>query len=114
MAVGAASGRYPERTQVNKPAVVIRSAATIPAFMAQAFRAADFCKSADVAVPGTVHCARRASVEMPAVAVAAGVTVEGHRAGRQPGGNRQRCGGRKKSLSHRIFSVLGQAWPNGR
>ncbi len=98
MGVGAASSRYPERTQVDKAAAAKR-AITLPAASARVHETAGPGKP--VAGSEVARSTNRAGVGVPAVTSArAGLLVKGLRAGRRPGGQCERGRSGKKLLSH--------------
>ena len=81
MGVGAASGCYPKRAEVDKTTVVTRA----PAARVPVLRAADAGKSA--ATPDVMCSTRRGGMETSNVTTAfIGLLVKSHRAGRYPGG----------------------------
>ena len=95
MGVGAASGCYPKRAEVDKTTVV--PAAKVPALWA-----ADTRKSA--ATPDVMCSTKRGGMETSNVTTAfIALPVRSHRAGRYPGGQREHRA-RKNKASHRMVS----------
>ena len=101
MGVGAASGCYPKRTEVNKTTVVTRArAARVPALWA-----AGAGKSA--ATPEVMCSGKRGGMETSNVATAfIGLVVRSHRGGRYPGGQREHCARNNKPSHHSLLRVL--------
>jgi hypothetical protein len=101
MGVGAASGCYPKRAEVDKTTVVTRApAARIPALWA-----ADDGKSA--ATPDVMCSTKRGGMETSNVTTAfIGLLVRSNRAGRYRGGQREHCARKNKPSHHSLLRVL--------
>jgi len=102
MGVGAASGCYPKRTEVDKTTLVTRA----PAAGVPALRAADAGKSA--ATPDVMCSTKRGGMGTFNVTTASiGLLVRSHRAG-CPGGQRERCARKNKNepSHHRLLRVV--------
>jgi hypothetical protein len=101
MGVGAASGCYPKRAEVDKTTVVTWAAeARVPVLWA-----ADAGKSA--ATPDVMCSTRRGGMETSNVTTASiGLPVRGHRADRYPGGQHEHRARKNKSSHHGLLRVL--------
>jgi hypothetical protein len=107
MGVGAASGCYPKRAEVDKTTVVTRA----PAARVPALCAADAGKSA--ATPDVMCSTKRGGMETCNVTTAfIGLLVRSHRAGRYPGGQRDHCARKNKPSHHNFLRVLRAALDN--
>jgi hypothetical protein len=101
MGVGAASGRYSKRAEVDKTTGVTRA----PAARVPALRAADAGKSA--ARPDVMCSAKRGGMQTSNVTTAfIGPLVRSHCAGRCPGGQREHCARKNKPSHHSLLRVL--------
>ena len=102
MGVGAASGCYPQRTEVDETTVVTRAPATrVPVLWA-----ADAGKSA--AAPDVMCSTKRGGMETSNVTTAVtGLLVGSLRAGRCRDGNREHCARNNKLSHHNLLRVLG-------
>ena len=101
MGVGAASGCYPKRAEVDKTTLVTRA----PAARVLALRAADAGKSA--AMPDVMCPTRHDSMETSNVTAASiGLLFGSHRAGGYPDGQRKHCARKNKLSHHGLLRVL--------
>ena len=108
MGVGAASGCYPKRAEVDKTTVVTRA----PTVRVPVLRAADAGKSA--ATPDVMCFTKRGGMETSSVTTAFnGLLVGSHRAGRDPDGQREHCACKNKPSHHGLLRVL-RAGPGDR